>query len=302
MSNQAESSEPNVAEKMPALAREFAQVCKTNGIALDFLPRTLPLVDRFLSRARGDVQQLAAKQDPQASTLQRQNATWIAAYLGEVIRHETGGNWYDFEDRPLLNVGDYAADPMATVTALFERGTSQEGDLTIESTKGYCELICRMQRLWLEGTLIGTYESMSALRTSMTPDAKLAGWLVGQAQSAVKTAKMTWQESLDFTDDSLDAIERIMSKMHQRSRQGTDGGLSNEQLDEASKMWGVYVGEIIRRYYGGQWSTAPDGVLQLALSGWTAYPIDKVHKRIVDGASDNIRFYFAAVPKALNSR
>ena len=43
-------------------------------------------------------------------------------------------------------------------------------------------MIVRMQRLWLDGTVLGNYESMSALRTAMTPDAKLAGWLVAQAQ------------------------------------------------------------------------------------------------------------------------
>ena len=39
---------------------------------------------------RGEVQQLAAKQDPQAAELQSKNATWITAYVGEVIRRETG--------------------------------------------------------------------------------------------------------------------------------------------------------------------------------------------------------------------
>ena len=86
-------------------------------------------------------------------------------------------------DRPFLNVGDYQVDPLTTVTALFERGTAQEGDVAIDSTKAYCEMICRMQRLWLDGTLLGTYESMSALRTSMTPDAKLAG-VAGRAVAA----------------------------------------------------------------------------------------------------------------------
>ena len=43
-----------------------------------------------------------------------------------------------------------------------------------------------MQRVWLEGTVLGTFESMAALRTSMTPDAKLAGTLVAQSQAAVQ--------------------------------------------------------------------------------------------------------------------
>ena len=300
MSNQAESSGPSLAGSMPAQADEFAQVCKTNGIALDYLLRTLPLVDRFLNGKRGELQQLTAKQDPQAAEFQKKHATWITAYLGEVIRRETGATWYDYEERPLLDCGDYQADPLTAVIGFFEHGKAYEGDLAIETTKAYCEMIVRMQRLWLDGTVLGNYESMSALRTAMTADARLAGWLVGQAQAAVKAAKLEWKESLDFGEDSLDAIERIMGKLHARSKPPGEG-FTEEQLTQASKMWGTYVGEVIRRQYGGQWSTAPDGALQLALSGYTAQPIVKVKSRIVSGSADNIRFYFAAIAKALSS-
>ena len=212
MSNSPETPVPSVSEQMPALAQEFAQTCKANGVALDFLPRTLPLVDRLMKT-------VPASTSPKA----------VTAYLGEVIARETGAFWYDFDDRPFLNVGDYQADPLTAVTALFERGMAQEGDVAIDSTKAYCEMICRMQRLLLDGTLLATYESMSALRTSMTPDARLAGRLVAQSQLAVKAAKMQWQESLDFSADSLDAIERILTAIHSRS-QSTP--LTPQALDE----------------------------------------------------------------------
>lgn len=282
MSEQAESSGRQAAQNMPALAREFAEARKATGIALDFLPRTLPLVDRFL------------KGTPSPDTMA------VAAYVGEVIRRETGASWFDFDDRPLLNVGDYQTDPLATVVALLEHGKAQEGDVTLESTKAYCELICRMQRLWLDGTVLATFDSMSALRTSMTPDARLAGWLVGQAQLAVKAAKMQWQESLDFSGDSLDAIERILTAVHSRSQKPGEH-LTDEALAEASNMWGVYFGEVIRRRYGGQWSVSADGVHQIDLSGTTPQPIVKVRKRIAEGTSDNLRVYFFAIPKAMRS-
>jgi hypothetical protein len=282
MTTTEEPAGPSLAASMPAKAAEFVQTCKSGGVALDFLPRTLPLVDRFMKGAG-----------------HRQHALAIAAYLGEVVRRETGGSWYDFEDRALLNVGDYAADPLATVNALFDSGKASEGDVTIESTKAYCELICRMQRLWLDGTVLGAYDSMSDLRKAMTPDARLAGWLVGQTQAAVRTAKMTFEESLDLSSESLDAIERIMSKLHTRTRQGPEAP-GDDEITEASKVWGVYVGEVLRRYYGGQWATT-DGVVELKLSGITTDPIAKVRKRIVDGPMDNIRLYFGAIPKALSS-
>ena len=282
MSDQEEPSEPGASEKMPALAQEFAKARKDGGLTLDFLPRTLPLVDRFMKGA------------PSADPLA------ITAYVGEVIRRETGASWYDFDDRPFLDVGDYQTDPLAVVRSILGSGQAREGDVTIESTKAYCELICRMQRLWLDGTVLATFDSMTALRTSMTPDARLAGWLVGQAQLAVKTAKMEWQESLDFSADSLDGVERILSAIHSRST--TPGqSLADEALNDASNMWGVYFGEVIRRRYGGQWSVAADGIHQIDLSGTAPQPIVKVRKRIVSGASENLRVYFFAIPKAMKS-
>lgn len=271
---------PAPAESMPVRAAEFAEACKSRGIALDFLPRTLPLVDKTM------------KASPAMA-----DANGITAYLGEVILRETGGRWYDFEQRPMLAIGDYTTDPLTIVMGLLAGQKPLEGDVRIETTKAYCELICRMQRLWLDGTLIGAYESMSDLRTSMTPDAKLAGWLVGQGQGAVKTAKMTWDESLDFTAGSLDALERILSALHTRYKNEASDFMAAAE----SQMWGAYLGEVIRRQYGGQWSLAADGTHQLALSGWTSYPMSKVRQRIVDGPMDNVRVYFGAIPKAMQS-
>lgn len=285
MSNQGETS-PTVANQMPALAAEFVQVCKTNGVSLDYLPRTLPLVDRFLNGKRAEM----------APEVRTKHCSLITAYLGEVIRKETGGSWYDFDGRPMLNVGDYQADPMAIVTGLFETGKGVDGDVSIESTKAYCEMISRMQRVWLDGTMLGTFESMAALRTSMTPDAKLAGTIVAQSQQAIKAAKLTFDESLDFTSESLEGVERIMTKLQKQEPK-----LSDEQLTELSKLWGVYVGEVIRRYYGGQWTTV-DGVPDVALGGKHAAPVAKVRKRLVGGPTENLKYYFTSIMKVLSSQ
>jgi hypothetical protein len=294
MSNQGETS-PTV-EQMPALAAEFVQICKGNGVNLDYLPRTLPLVDKVLNGKRNEIQQLTAKQDPQAAEIKTKHATWVAAYLGEVIRKDTGGSWYDFDGRPMLNVGDYEADPMAIVTGLLESGKGVDGDVSIESTKAYSEMISRMQRVWLEGTVLGTFESMTALRTSMTTDAKLAGAIVAQSQQAIKTAKLTFGESLDFTSESLDGVERIMTKLQKQEPKLTD-----EQITELSKSWGIYVGEVIRRYYGGQWVMV-EGVPDVALGGKHASPIAKVRKRLVGGPTENLKYYFTSIMKVLSSQ
>ena len=270
---------------MAALAEEFVQVCKAAAVNLDFQPRTLPLVDKYLAASRPEAQQRAKA---------------VAAYVGEVIRRETGGLWYEHEGNPALDVGEHQIDPVAFVALLLDKGSAQFGDVRISGTKQYCEWVCRLQRQWLDRALLGTYESMAALRTSMTPDAKLAGVLVAQSQSAVHAARLKWNESLDFTADSLEAVERILGKIHNAGRYGSGGAApSEEELVASSKMWGTYIGEVIRRHYGGQWSPSEDGSLALLIGEARAYPIAKARKRMVDGASDNIRYYFSSMLKLL---
>jgi hypothetical protein len=302
MSNQPEPSRPDLAESMPAQANEFVQSCKGKGINLDYQLRTLPLVDKLLKGINADVQQLKAKKDPSADELVARHVGPVTAYLGEVIRRETGGSWYDFDGRPMLETGEHQADPQPIVEGILEHGRATEGDVSVDSLKAYCDMICRMQRVWLEGTVLSTYESMAALRTSITPDAKLAGTIVAQSQAAIRSAKLTYGESLDFGSESLDAVERIMSKLHKQHKEGTpDQTLTEEQLNELSKLWGIYVGEVIRRSYGGQWSLI-DGVPDLTLGGKTAAPIPKVRKRIADGPMDNLKYFFQSIMKVLSSQ
>jgi hypothetical protein len=299
MSNQADSSPSNVADRMPAIAAEFVQTCKAAGVTLDFLPRTLPLVDKLLAGKRAELQQ--AHQDPQSTELTSKYAAAVAGYVGEVIRKETGGRWYDFDGRPMLDVGDYQADPLSIVTSLVQTGEARDGDVAIASTKAYCEMISRMRRIWLDGTVLGTYESMAALRTAIAPDAKLAGTIVAQSQLAIQTAKLRFGEALDLSSDSLENVERIMTKLHQQATDPGPDKLSDAQIDELAALWGVYVGEVIRRYYGGQWSMV-NGVPDLALGGTNAAPVAKVRKRITSGAMENLKYYFTTIMKVLNSQ
>ena len=288
MSIDAQSPQDGLDQHMPALAAEFAQACKDAGLNLDFQVRTLPFVDKYLAGARQDMAALAAKRES------------IGAYVGEVIRRETGGLWYVHEGNPALDVGEHQVDPIAAVAQLIEKGRAQFGDVKIENTKQYCEWVIRMNRQWLERTLLGTADSMATLRTSMTTDARLAGSLVAQAQAAVQTARFKWNEPLDFTQDSLDGVERVLGKMHNHYKFAAPGtGPTPEQIDATAKTWGIYIGEVIRRHYGGQWSAAQEGTLGLAIGETQINPVAKARKRIVDGPTENIRYYFSSMLKVL---
>jgi hypothetical protein len=285
MSTDDQTPPSGLEEYLPALAAEFVEACKAAGINLDYQPRTLPLVDKYMAANRQDQEKLAPS---------------VGAYLGEVIRRETGGVWYEHEGKPALDVGEHQVDPLAVVQLLFTAGRAQFGDVKIETTKQYCEWIVRMHRQWIERTLLGTADSMATLRTSMTTDAKLAGVLVAQSQIAIQSAKLKWAETLDYTPDSLDAIERMLGKMHNLAKYAAPGqGPSEEHLATAARIWGIYIGEVMRRHYGGQWAQGEDGVLTLSIGEAKVQPLVKARKRIVDGPTENIRYYFASMEKVL---
>jgi len=270
----------NVAEPMQALAAEFVEAGKAAGIALDYLLRTLPIAEKFAKAAPAEAER-------------------FAAYFGEVVRRETKGFWFEQDGVALVYAGvEPYVDPKAVTQTLIAGGKPEAGGTAVDSAKAYCELIGRLQRKWLDASVMGTYESMAALRQSMAADAKTAGIALGLAQNAVLIAKLDWSEDLEVGKDSLDGVERILAAMHTLKGQNK---VSSEQIESVCSMMGVFVGELIRRQYGGQWRVAESGELELPYPGTTIRPIDRARRRITSGPSDNIRMYYASLPKIIAS-
>ena len=78
-------------EPAPAAVTELAASCvrfvaSRYGVALDFLPETLPLVDQYVRDGRPD-----AKARPETVPLL---AASVGAYLGEVMRRQFGAFWF----------------------------------------------------------------------------------------------------------------------------------------------------------------------------------------------------------------
>jgi len=282
MSNGPEASPANITERMPAKAAEFVEACKTAGVALDYLPRTLPMADKFVKGAPAEAERMAA-------------------YFGEVVRRETKGFWFDADGTPQVYAGiEPHIDAGAVIKSLLETGKVSAGDTTVESTKAYCEVISRLQRQWLDAAVLGSYPTLSALRTAMAADAKTAGAVLSLAQQAVLTAQLDWSEQIDCSEDCLDAVERILNKMHWLKK-APDSRVTDEQVDALSRSMGVMVGEVVRRHYGGQWRQSENGSFEIPYPGTTIFPIARARKRIVDGPAENVKMYFSSMQKIIAS-
>jgi hypothetical protein len=81
---------------------------------------------------------------------------------------------------------------------------------------------------------------------------------------------------------------------------------SDDDVSEICKVWGSYLGEVVRRRFGGQWSieTYPGkqfATLTLNLNGNKLFPSIKVHRRLTEGESDNVWNFYQMVKKRLGS-
>jgi hypothetical protein len=292
----------DVGRDMDIMARQLAGNLRREGITLDFTPASLPLVDGMLATRRRDLQGASAEK---RRTRENLIALQVGAYVGEVLRQKDGGVWIKGADGlPAVDLGTHLAPTVVTAVGLLAEGhiTMPEGQ--VETFAAYYDIVSKSQRNWLDTAVRGAHPNLESLKKEMSDDGRLAEWILAQARIALKTARTKWDKSLDFSPASLEAVEGVLTQMHDLLAKAKPGERPTDaQIEGAAKLWGVYVGEVVRRHYGGRWTlTRPDGVLQLEIKGAKVFPLRKVQKRIVEGPADAIPFYFHAMEKALTAR
>lgn len=120
------------------------------------------------------------------------------------------------------------------------------------------------------------------------------------AQRAVQRAREMRAE-LDFSENSLMELETILDRVAR-----DEAAPSSDDLTETCKTWGSYLGEVVRRKFGGEWSieTYPGkqfATLTLTIAGNKLFPSMKVHRRIVEGEKDNVWSFYKMVKAKLET-
>jgi hypothetical protein len=97
---------------------------------------------------------------------------------------------------------------------------------------------------------------------------------------------------LDYSIESLDAVERLLDRFH-------DAGDDPQRMAETMFQFGAYIGEVMVHHAGGRWLTVPP---EHPLGGaWPlmelpnqdlANPIGKTFKRVRNGAGDSIVYFY----------
>lgn len=290
------------AHEMPAIAREFVAVCQSQQIALDGTTATLPALDRWIAGARPLLAEAEATRQAGAAAQTAKCLLWTTAYVGEVLRGQTGGPWLDVSGQPAIRLGPAAhLFPLVVVTDLLRVGSARAGDRLVHSAAEYVELAQGVQHHMALLAVFNGYTEPDQLERAMCGVPELSEWIVRQCLSAVKTAGAMWGVNLDFSLDGLDGLDRILGEMQAlQAAAPTLERATDEQVRAAIATWGAYLGETLRRVYGGSWRVDSESRgLSLVIDGHTFRPFNSVQKRLAHADAERLAFFAWVVGRAV---
>ena len=138
-------------------------------------------------------------------------------------------------------------------------------------------------------------ELRKQLESAKYPD--LASMMEGYAQAAVELARSQFGLKLDFSSESVDSLDEILVLV---------GESPELDLEFEVRLWGSYLGEVLRTRYSGTWEMAPypggpSSVPSVEVRGSRLFPLMKVFRRLTEGNEGDLRSFFAVVSERLGS-
>lgn len=132
-------------------------------------------------------------------------------------------------------------------------------------------------------------------RLESTPYPDLGVMMEGYAKGAVETARTDYRHTLDFTPASIDVLDEILVLVSETP---------DHDVDYEVRLWGSYLGEIIRQRYAGGWEMTqyPGGTVAVPavdVRGSRLFPLMKVYRRLTIGEEEDLRSFYAMVTERL---
>jgi hypothetical protein len=132
-------------------------------------------------------------------------------------------------------------------------------------------------------------------RLEASPFSDLGAMMEGYARAATERARVEFQQKLDFNSDSIDGLDEILVLV---------GESPELDLDFEVRLWGSYLGEVLRRRYAGSWEMTqyPGGVAAVPaveVRGSRLFPLMKVYRRLTMGEEEDLRAFYAMITERL---
>jgi hypothetical protein len=133
------------------------------------------------------------------------------------------------------------------------------------------------------------------LESASFPD--LEAMMAGYARAAADLASSQFKQKLDFSAESIDSLDDILVLVSESPEM---------DLDFEVRLWGSYLGEVLRRRYAGTWEMTqyPGGaaaVPAIEVRGSRLFPLMKVYRRLTIGSEEDLRAFYAMVTERLGN-
>ena len=131
------------------------------------------------------------------------------------------------------------------------------------------------------------------LEAATFPD--LGAMMEGYARAAAELGRSEFQQTLDFSPESIDTLDDILVLV---------GESPELDLDFEVRLWGSYLGAVLRRRYAGSWEMTPYpggmvAVPAIEVRGSRLFPLMKVYRRLTTGEEEDLRSFYAMVTERL---
>ena len=138
-----------------------------------------------------------------------------------------------------------------------------------------------------------SFDLRKRMESSAFPD--LGTMMEGYARAAAELGQSEFKHKLDFTSDSIDALDEILVLVSESPEL---------DLDFEVRLWGSYLGEVLRRRYAGSWEMTqyPGGVAAVPaveVRGSRLFPLMKVYRRLTMGEEEDLRAFYTMVTERL---
>ena len=134
-------------------------------------------------------------------------------------------------------------------------------------------------------------------RLEAHPFPDLGAMMEGYAQGAVELARSEYCQTLDFSAESIGELDDILVLVSEDP---------DIDLDYESRLWGSYLGEVLRRRYAGSWEMTqyPGGAVAVPavdVRGSRLFPLMKVYRRLTVGDEEDLRSFYSMVTARLGN-
>jgi hypothetical protein len=132
-------------------------------------------------------------------------------------------------------------------------------------------------------------------RLESTAFADLGAMMEGYAQAAADVAHTEFRQELDFSSESIDVLDDILVVVSESPE---------KDIDFEVRLWGSYLGEVLRRRYAGGWEMTqyPGGTVAVPavdVRGSRLFPLMKVYRRLTAGEEEDLRSFYTMVIERL---